>query len=138
MSGKDSLVGIDTSIVLRLLTGQPTRQAKRAVRFLDELAAKGKSASVSDLVIAETYFALQFHYEVPRATAIESLRAFAGSEEIVCLGAAGTVLAAGVGSGPGLVDRLIHGEYMRFCAKMATFERAARKLPGTEVLVAAN
>ena len=54
--------GLDTSVVLRLLLGQPADQAARAVAFLDELSRGGHHAVVSDLVVAEAYFALQHHY----------------------------------------------------------------------------
>ena len=35
---------------------------------------------------------------------------------------------------PGFLDRLIHAEYAELGAPLATFEKAARKLPGTRVL----
>lgn len=48
--------GLDTSVVLRLLLGQPADQAARAVAFLDERSRGGHHAAVSDLVVAETGF----------------------------------------------------------------------------------
>jgi len=35
---------------------------------------------------------------------------------------------------PGLVDRLIHAEYIRVADEMLTFERSAARLPGALVL----
>jgi len=54
-------VGLDTSVVLRLLTGEPELQARRALAELDALASSGAVPLVSDLVVSEVYFALQYH-----------------------------------------------------------------------------
>ena len=131
-----SLVGIDTSIVLRLLTGEPESQFKDTVTFLDSLLKSGKTAAVSDLVVSETYFALQYHYDLPKAKALDTLRSFLESDEIECLGVADSVLEQPdlANSNPGFVDRLIHGEYAESCEGMATFEKSARKLANTQIL----
>jgi predicted nucleic-acid-binding protein len=129
-------VGLDTSVVLRLLIGMPADQAEKASAFLDELFAAGDQAVVSDLVISEVYFALQHHYAVPKASALEALAALLQSGEIVSTGAAAAVLATGrlATARPGFVDRLIHAEYERHCEAMVTFEKKASRLPGTRVL----
>jgi predicted nucleic acid-binding protein len=129
-------VGLDTSVVLRLLTGQPADQAGRAVAFLDAVARRGDRAVVSDLVVAETYFALQYHYNVPKSEAIAALRRLFQDGEIESTGVAPTVLALGrlASARPGLVDRLIHGGYLEGDGGMATFEKAAEKLDSVEVL----
>jgi predicted nucleic acid-binding protein len=129
-------VGLDTSVVLRLLVGEPADQVARAVAFLDNLRDRDKAAAVSDLVISETYFALLHHYAVPKREDLAALRQFVESEEIVCLGRARKVLATpGLASAkPGMVDRLIHGEYEMFAAGMVSFEKAAAKLAGCSLL----
>ena len=133
---EDKFVGLDTSVVLRLLTGEPANQAQAAETAIDEIAASGKKAAVSDLVISETYFALQFHYGVPKAKALATLREFVDSDEIHCLGIAVEVFQKRelAQSNPGFVDRLIHGEYRKHCGKMISFEKAAKKLPGASVI----
>ena len=129
-------VGLDTSVVLRLLLAVPADQAARAEAFLDEVARSGARAVVSDLVVAETYFALQHHYGVPQAEAQAALRQMFAAGEIESSGAAGEVLALpGLASAkPGLVDRLIHGAYTSREGAMATFEKAAGKLRSVRVL----
>lgn len=133
---KAKLIGLDTSVVLRLLTGEPENLARAAVAALDEIVAPGGKAAVSDLVLSETYYALQFHYGVPKAKALISLREFVDSDEIHCLGVAAEVLRKRelAQANPGFVDRLIHGEYSQRCGKMISFEKAAKKLPGTSVI----
>ena len=128
--------GLDTSVVLRLLLGQPADQAARAVAFLDELSRGGHQAVVSDLVVSEAYFALQHHYGVSKRDALLGLRRLFASGEIMPLGAAAKVLASDglAAAKPGFVDRLVHGSYAASSAGMATFEKAGGKLDGTRVL----
>lgn len=130
------VVGLDTSVVLRLLVGTPADQAERASAFLDELFAAGDQAVVSDLVVSEVYFALQHHYAVPKAAALKALASLFESGEIKATGAAAAVLATGrlATARPGFVDRLIHAEYERHYGAMVTFEKKASRLPGTRVL----
>jgi predicted nucleic-acid-binding protein len=128
--------GLDTSVVLRLLVGQPADQTAQALAFLDELSRQGHHAVVSDLVVAEAYFALQHHYDVPKQDALLGLRRLFADGEIEPLGAAAGVLAGdGLASAkPGFVDRLIHGAYTGSADAMATFEKAAGKLKSVRVL----
>jgi len=128
-------VGLDTSVLLRLLIGSPPGQARSAVHFLDNLCRSGGKACVSDLVIAESYFALQFHYGINKTDALAGLAALLSTGEIIATGQAGRILAQpGLASAkPGFVDRLIHAGYTESECQMATFEKAAGKL--NEVIV---
>jgi len=128
--------GLDTSVVLRLLLGQPADQAARAVAFLDELSRRGQHAMITDLVVAEVYFALQHHYGVSKKDALVGLRRLFADGEIKPLGVAAEVLTvAGTASAkPGFVDRLIHGAYVAAAGEMVTFEKAADKLKSVRVL----
>jgi predicted nucleic acid-binding protein len=129
-------VGLDTSVVLRLLVGSPPAQSSAAVTFLDELYRSGGNACISDLVVAETYFALQFHYGIAKGDAIAALAALLATGEIVATGQAGRVLSqSGLATAkPGFVERLIHAAYAESDCKMVTFEKAAGKLPAVIVL----
>ena len=131
-------VGLDTSVVLRLLTGEPERQAQRALGELEALAHRGAVPLVSDLVVSEVYFALQYHYGVPKAEALSLLAKFLNESGVKPLGAAATVLAVPnlATVNPGFVDRLIHAEYAHAAREVLTFERAAGRLPGVRVLPA--
>jgi predicted nucleic-acid-binding protein len=129
-------VGLDTSVVLRLLIGQPEIQAARAVAFLDELHRKKIVPIVSDLVVAEVYFALQHHYGIAKVEALNALRELFADGEIQSTGAAASVLSqSGLHSAkPGFVDRLIHAGYIGETTSVATFEKAGAKLKGVRVL----
>jgi predicted nucleic acid-binding protein len=129
-------VGLDTSVVLRLLVGSPPAQCAVAAAFLDELRRTGRRAAVSDLVVAEAYFALQFHYGISKSDALAALSAMFSTGEIAAPGHAGQVLAqSGLASAkPSFVDRLIHAAYTQNDGAMVTFEKSAAKLPHVTVL----
>jgi predicted nucleic acid-binding protein len=137
-SDRDVAVGLDTSVVLRLLVGAPAEQAATALAFVKRNRVAGRRIVVSDLVISEAYFALHVHYDVPKPEAIASLLEMlrSGLVEHADGPAVGEVLerATRPPARPGFVDRLIHAQYGRLPATMATFERAARRLAGTAVL----
>lgn len=130
MSGYPLCTGLDTSFVLRLLLGEPIDQAVKAVEKLDELKGRGDKGAVSDLVVSEAYFALQYHYGVPKQLALNKLREFLQSSEIEATGQSLGILArANLGRAkPGFIDRMIHAEYLQTSSGMLTFEKAAAKL----------
>lgn len=131
-------VGLDTSVVLRLLTGEPEVQARLALAEMRTLMGKGAAIHVSDLVVSETYFALQHHYGVPNAEALSILSRFLDESGVTSMGAAAIVLKTPhlATVNPGFVDRLIHAEYARCSGEALTFEKAAGRLPGVRVLTA--
>jgi len=127
------MVGLDTSVVLRLLVGEPATQAAAARRLLEEAT---EATMLSDLVVGETYFALRHHYEVPHDEAIVALRKLVADPRIEATGAAPDVLAQDIDarSGAGLMDRLIHGDYERAGASLLTFDRHAARLTGARLI----
>ena len=131
--------GLDTSVVLRLLTGAPPAQAQAALEWLLVQRANGIVLTVSDLVISEIYYALQHHFRVPKQEALDKLAAFLGSGDVMAMGVAATVLATpGLATAkPGFVDRIIHQQYLQAGAgRIGTFERSAARLPHVQVLAA--
>jgi predicted nucleic-acid-binding protein len=143
MAGSDRTpVGLDTSVVLRLLVGSPPDQAKAALGFVKQSRSAGVRIVVSDLVVSESYFALHAHYDVPKATAIDTLLEMLDSGLVEPADGPGIleVLASAARSSakPGFVDRLIHEQYRRSSARMVTFERAAGRLTAAIVLKAAR
>jgi len=129
-------VGLDTSVVLRLLVGQPADQAQRAVAFLDELSRRGDQPAVADLVVAEVYLALQHHYGVSKRDALEGLGQLFATGEIESTGHAAEVLKTVnlASAKPGFIDRLIHKDYIEGGGSMATFEKEGARLKSVRVL----
>ena len=123
------MIGLDTSVVVRLLVGLPESQARAARRRLERAVETAEPVIVSDLVIAETYHALQHHYRVPKTEAQTILRRFVESG-IVRLEPPTSSGALDVTAGAGLVDRLIHFRYRSLGAITLTFERRQGSLEG--------
>lgn len=127
---------LDTSFVIRLLTRDPLPLFERAAAFIGQFAEGMPGLIVSDLVLAETYYALQHHYVFPKADALAVLLAMSRHPTISVTPHAFKVLSQPRLSSakPGFVDRLIHGESEASRTTLVTFEKAARKLPNTIVL----
>jgi len=123
------MIGLDTSVVVRLLVGLPTAQAVAARRRLERAVEHGEGVVVCDLVLAETYHALQHHYGVPKGEARAMLRRF-GESGVVQVEPAQSLLALAALPGAGFVDRLIHQRYRGLGASTLTFERKQGALEG--------
>lgn len=73
---------VDTSVIVRYLTGDPPPMAARAARILDARSA----VQVTDVVIAETAFVLSSVYGIPRAAIVDTLLAFLQKRNVAVLG----------------------------------------------------
>ncbi len=132
------LVGLDTSVVLRLLVGAPADQARAALGFVRQSLAAGRRVVASDLVVSEAYFALHAHYDVPKPEAVAALLEMLRSGLVEPADGPAITRALETATREpaklGFVDRLIHAQYERISATLVTFERAAARLAGTTVL----
>ncbi len=128
-------IGLDTAVVLRLLVDEPSVQAAAARRLLSD---PGGPVAISDLAVAEAYYALRHHYAVPHVQAVRLLRAIVSDPGVRPTGASARVLehVAGEASGAGLIDRLLHADYADDGLEFVTFDRAASRLPGARLLTA--
>ena len=129
-------IGLDTSFVLRLLTGAPEAQASLALKEMQALLERGATLVVSDMVASEVYFALQHHYSVPKSEALSLISQFLKERGVESLGVAKAVLEVPnlATANPGFVDRLIQGEYMKTVKEILSFEKAGGRLTGVRVL----
>jgi predicted nucleic-acid-binding protein len=130
-------VGLDTSVLVRVLTGEPRDLALVALSYLLEREQAGDRVLVSDWVLAEAYYALQYHYGASKRDTLDALGDFLASPGIEGTGEVAAVLAIPdlESAKPGFIDRVIHRNYLRSGAEeVATFERAAAKLPNVRVL----
>lgn len=123
--------GLDTSVVLRLVSGQPKSQATAALARLERAAREGDKAVVSDLVILEAYHALQFHYGLSRTEARDLLLGLLTSDLAEPQSAEVLMVLRSTG-GPGVVDRMIQKGYSGHGATTLTFDRRMATLPGVE------
>ena len=128
--------GLDTSVVLRLLTGQPQDLAAKALeRYQDGIAA-GDDFSVSDLVAAESYYAIQHHYGKSKEEALDALRSFSSGDGI----SFSQNFKAAINTpnihkaSPGFVDRMLVSGYGETGQITLSCEKSFRRLPDTEVI----
>ena len=129
--------GVDTSVVLRVLTGKPESLAAVVRTRLEGLWLDGAVLDVCDLVVSETYFALQHSYCLSKARALNALVKLSvhpgfrlSSHAIAALQTPNLATAK-----PGFLDRVIHGTYVTDDESvMLTCEKDARKLAGVEVV----
>ncbi|MEN9507837.1 MAG: hypothetical protein RLZZ621_400 [Gemmatimonadota bacterium] len=134
------MIGLDTSVVLRLLIGEPVAESEAAQALLAEVAAANERCHLHDLVVAESWHALRAHYGVPDVEAARALLLLVDDPVIVASPAARQALAAvsnvavGNTGGAGFMDRLIHAAYEGHGHIFATFDRKAGKLPGARLL----
>ncbi len=117
------MIGLDTSVLVRLLLGQPADQAAAARRLLEEAIAAGEPVIASDLVVAEAYYALRHHYGVPDDVARAQLAALLDSG-LLETDPPKLSRATRAPPPPGLVDRLIQSRYSQLGAVTRTFDKA--------------
>jgi predicted nucleic acid-binding protein len=133
LEGSPVNLGLDTSVVVRLLVGLPEKEYRSARRRLDDAHSADDLVLVSDLVLAEAYHALRHHYDVPDAEVRARLTAFLESG-LVLLEPAGGVRALHAEGGAGLMDRMIHERYRSLDAVTITFDRQQADLEGADRL----
>ena len=129
-------ISLDTSVLIRLLVGEPQDQHLAAMNFLSEQLRQGVEVHVADLVLAEAYYALQSYYGMPKADALHALLLFVRHAGVSVSPSAVSVLSMPnlATANPGFVDRLIHGASHSAGHTLVTFEKAAKKLPSTKLL----
>lgn len=128
--------GLDTSVVLRLLTDEPTELASHALERYQRGIANGDDFAVSDVVAAETYYALQHHYNKTKEESLVALMMFSGGEGI----SFSPDFMAAIKTpnihkaNPGFVDRMLVSGYTSKGQITLSCEKSFRRLPDTEVI----
>lgn len=127
--------GIDTSILVRLITGDPTEEFDRVVRLLKKLIKDEPNAEIqaSNQVIGEAYIALQHHYQVAKSDARKALLTVLDSGLISPLNAEVFEILKQEG-GCGLMDRLIADDYEARGMVTLTLDLRMAKLSGARRL----
>ena len=122
--------GIDTSILVRLLTGEPSSDFEYCVTKLSALV-RDSAAEIfaSNQVIGEDYVAVQHHYRVTKADTRSGLIDVLRSGLVAPLNGATVIEALKGSGGPGLLDRLIADDYRRDGLETLTLDRRMSGLP---------
>lgn len=123
--------GIDTSILVRLLTGDPAKDFQKTVNSLTRMLADEPNAEIlaSNQVIGEAYIAVQHHYGVSKADARSALLAVFSSGMVAPLNGAAVLTALRTTAGCGLLDRLIVDDYHQHTLVTVTHDHKMAALP---------
>lgn len=125
-------IGIDTSVLVRLVTGLPPEDYSSCVERLAAMTENGVELFASNQVIGEAYVALQHHYGTAREDAKSALRAALTSGLVAPLNGSAVLEALAASSGPGLFDRLIVDDYARSGLTTLTLDREMSSLSGAK------
>lgn len=127
--------GIDTSILVRLATGDPESLYDYCVERLTALIeSEGAEVFASSQVIGEAYIALQHHYGVTKAEAREGLASLLQSGLVTPQNGRAVIEVLGEQGGCGLLDRLIADDYRRADLLTLTLDRKMAKLADARLL----
>ncbi len=121
--------GIDTSVLVRLLTGQPPETYAYCEEQLATLVGSGAQVCASNQVIGEAYVAVQHHYAVSADDAVSGLLDVLQSGLVAPQGGIQVIAALKDSGGPGLFDRLIADDYSRAGLETLTLDRKMATLP---------
>ena len=127
--------GIDTSVLVRLVTGQPEpdfRSCLEALRLIVE--DQGGELFASNQVVDEAYVTIQHHYGVSDAETREGLIAVLTSGLVAPSNGHGVISMLEERQGAGLFDRLIADGYSREGMETLTLDRRMSSLPGVQRL----
>ena len=126
--------GIDTSVLLRLITAQPPASYAHCVEQLSRIIDTGAEIFASNQVIGETYIAAQHHYKVTRADASQALLQVLSSGLVAPLNGVTVIEALSATGGSGLFDRLIADDYRHAGLEILTLDRKMASLMDTQYL----
>ena len=126
--------GIDTSVLVRLLTGEPPDTFSYCERALRTLAESGAEVLASNQVIGEAYVTVQHHYGVSRTAARAGLLYVLRSGLVAPMNGRAVIEALEAAGGPGLFDRLIADDYARADLHVLTLDRKMAGLPDAQLL----
>ena len=127
--------GIDTSVLVRLVTGQPEpdfRSCLEALRLIVE--DQDGELFASNQVIGEAYVTIQHHYGVSDAETREGLIAVLTSGLVAPSNGHGVISMLEERRGAGLFDRLIADGYSREGMETLTLDLRMSSLPGVQRL----
>ena len=121
--------GIDTSVLVRLITGTPREGYSHCVERLRALVASGAEVFASNQVVGEAFVVVQHHYGISAIDARSELSETLHSGLVAPLNGQAVFAALEASGGPGLFDRLIADDYARAGLEVLTLDRKMAALP---------
>ncbi len=127
--------GIDTSVLVRLVVGEPQSDFRHAVEALQSMVEdEGREIFASNQVIGEAYVTIQHHYGVSHTDTRAALTNVLTSGLVAPLNGQAVIQALQSPESPGLFDRLIADDYSRAGLETLTLDRRMASLPNVSRL----
>ena len=126
--------GIDTSVLVRLVTAEPELDFQHCVESLRALIDQDAEIFASNQVIGEAYIVLQHHYGISSVDARSALVDVLTSGIVTPLNGQTVISALEDTGGPGVFDRLIADGYTYAGMETLTLDRQMARLPGVRPL----
>ncbi len=127
------MIGVDTNILVRLLTADDRRQTEHAVRFIKEHCSASFPGFVNSVVVTELVWVLDNLYDYGRSDIARAVDTLLASRDLAIESAeqVRSALRSFKTSNCDFTDALI-GEINRArgCEATATFDRKAARLDG--------
>lgn len=133
--GKARLIGVDTNVLVRLLTADDRGQHGKALDFFGKRSVDSP-AYLSAVTIAETIWVLRLSYKFSHSEILDAVAALLDTDDFVVEGRAALLAAKEAGKPALLTDFVVAylGE-RGGCSHTVTFDRrAAKAIPSMELL----
>lgn len=128
-------LGLDTSVLVRLLTGQPVETYVYCVRRLRALMEQGMRVFASNQAIGESYVTTQHHYGFSDSDIRAALLTVLDGDLVSPLNGQAVLDAIQApDANPGLFDRLITDGYTQAGLETLTLDRRMARLPNARLL----
>ncbi len=127
-------IGIDTSVLVRLITSKPPDLYEHCVEALALMAAQGIQTLASNQVIGEAYVTVQHHYGLSAHEARTTLLDVFESGLVAPLNGESVLNALAAPGGAGLFDRLIADGYTQAGMDTLTLDRRMAAIPGARLM----
>lgn len=129
-------VGLDTSVLVRVVSGLPREQAEAVAFRLAQIMDDGGVCEVSDIAVVEAYYALQQFYGMTKKQVLGHFRTLSLTPGFRFSPEASAALETPnvERASPGFVDRILAAGYRAKGATTLSCEKSFRKLPLAEVV----
>lgn len=128
--------GVDTSVLVRLVTGEPEKDFKATVTYLEKLHVEKPTALVfaSNQVIGESYIVLQQFYGLTKKESRSAIASALHSGYLKPQNGREVIALLEEYSGPGTIDRLIAQESKTNGQILLTRDRKLAKLDKVQLI----
>lgn len=133
-------VGLDTSALVRIISGEPPELAEKVARRLAGIIDGGGTCLVGDIAAFEAYYALQQFYGMTKGEALGHLRELAATPGFRFSRTVAAILQIPNldRANPGFIDRVLAAGYRAAGAATLSCEKSFKKLPNAIVVPEEN